>query len=113
MMGSVDDPVKVLAAADALVLPSRTEGVPAVAIEAGLVGIPTAGSDVGGIGSVVVDDVTGRLVPPSDVGALAAALDDVLEHRDRLGAAAQRCLRHFDLERVADEWASLIAGIAG
>jgi glycosyltransferase involved in cell wall biosynthesis len=107
--GATDDPASTLAAADVVVLPSRTEGLPAVAIEAGLVGLPVVATDVGGTSEIVVDGVTGVLVPPGDPEALAAGLDRALAAGERLGAAArERCLARFELGVVVDQWERLL-----
>ncbi len=82
VIGAVADPASLLAAADALVVPSRSEGIPAVAIEAGLAGLPVVATDVGGIAEVVVDGETGRVVSERRRRrALAAALGEVLDGR--------------------------------
>ena len=75
-----------------LVLPSRSEGMGRVVIEAGCRGRGVVGSRVGGIPDVVADGETGVLVPPDDAGALAEALARVLSDRalaERLGAQAR------------------------
>ena len=75
-----------------LVLPSRSEGMGRVVIEAGCRGRAVVGSRVGGIPDVVADGETGLLVPPEDSGALAEALERVLADRalaERLGADAR------------------------
>ena len=82
-----------------LVLPSRSEGMGRVVIEAGLRGRGLVGSHVGGIPDVAVDGETALLVEPNDADALAAALtrvitDDDLARRlgERAHAAAQKWL---------------------
>jgi len=75
-----------------LVLPSRSEGLGRVVIEAFCRGRGVVGSDVGGIPDLVTDGQTGLLVPPADAGALADALERALTDRalaERLGAAAR------------------------
>jgi glycosyltransferase involved in cell wall biosynthesis len=62
------------------VLPSTSEGLGRVVVEAMAVGIPVIGSDVGGIPEMVKDGVTGFLVPPGDEIMLAGRLGWVLEH---------------------------------
>jgi glycosyltransferase involved in cell wall biosynthesis len=59
-------------------LASTWEGMPTVIIEAMASGVPVVGTDVNGTADLVVDGVTGRLVPPGDPGALANALESVL-----------------------------------
>jgi glycosyltransferase involved in cell wall biosynthesis len=101
--------VPVLAAADALVLPSRTEGIPAVVIEAGLAGLPVVASAVGGIPEVVVDGETGALVTPGDEVGLAEAITRALAHAGTLGPAGrERCRRRFELTPVAAAWGALL-----
>lgn len=111
-LGAVDDVAPVLAAADALVLPSATEGMPAAIIEAGLRAVPAIASDVGSVGLVIEDGVTGVLVPPDDHDALVAGVEHALAARDRLGMAArQRCAEFFSMEVVAPKWASLLSQV--
>jgi glycosyltransferase involved in cell wall biosynthesis len=63
-------------------------------------------SDIGELGEAVVDGETGRLVPPGDVGALAAALEEVVSDpalAERMGARGRkRVLDEFGWERVAE-----------
>ncbi len=78
--------------ATALVLPSRSEGMGRVVIEAFCRGRPVLGSRVGGIPDLVEDGVNGLLVDPSDTNGLAEALVRLLSDRalaERLGAAAR------------------------
>ena len=75
-----------------LVLPSRSEGMGRVVIEAGLRGRPLVGSRVGGIPDVALDGETAILVEPGDAAALAEALTRVLADHDltaQLGEAAR------------------------
>jgi glycogen(starch) synthase len=76
-----------LAAASAVVLPSRYEPFGIVALEAAAAGAPLVASTAGGLGEVVLDGVTGVSFAPADVTGLAAAVAAVL---DDPGAAARR-----------------------
>jgi len=64
-------------AANVLVLPSRSEGVPTVLLEAMACGLPFAASDVGSIRDLLPFGAS-AVVPEGDVGALTAAITDVL-----------------------------------
>jgi glycosyltransferase involved in cell wall biosynthesis len=84
--------------ATALVLPSRSEGLPRIGVEAFCRGRAIVGARAGGIPDLVVDEENGLLVPSDDAGSLADALVRLLSDRplaERLGAAARR---------TADEW---------
>jgi glycosyltransferase involved in cell wall biosynthesis len=63
---------------DLLVLPSFTEGMPNVVLEAFAAGVPVVATAVGGTPEVVEDGHSGYLVPPGDPVALARRLCDVL-----------------------------------
>ena len=63
-----------LAGADVVVLPSRREGLPVVALEALALERPLVATRVGGTPTVVVDGETGWLVPAEDEPSLAAAI---------------------------------------
>lgn len=76
---------------DAFVLPSLSEGLPGVVLEAMATSLPVVATDVGGTKEAVRDRVDGRIVPPRDSDALAAALleiisDDSLRRRMAAGA---------------------------
>jgi glycosyltransferase involved in cell wall biosynthesis len=91
--------------ADLLVVPSSSEGLPAVIMEAMASGLPVVASEVDGIPELVRDSETGFLVPPRDAERLADAitrlLDDPVMAR-RMGDAGRRLVaRRHDAERNA------------
>jgi glycogen synthase len=94
-----------LAAADAVVLPSRYEPFGIVALEAAAAGAPLVASTAGGLGEVVVDGRTGVSFPPGDVPAIADAVHTVLADpaaaRTRARAARGRLAVDFDWNRIA------------
>jgi glycogen(starch) synthase len=94
-----------------VVMPSRTEGLPQVAIQAAQMGRPVVGSRIAGLAEVVVDGETGVLVVDPTGSSLADAIGFLIEHQDearRLGAAAQRRARSlFDWEPYLDAHDSL------
>lgn len=88
LLGPLDQPAlrRELSEASVVALPSRQEVAPMAIVEAMAAGVPVVASAVGGIPFIVDDDVSGRLVPPGDVVAWAAALGDVLSRPDRMEA---------------------------
>lgn len=96
-------------AMDVLAFPSTNtaEAFGLVAIEAMACGIPVVASNLPGVRSVVADQVTGILVPPSNPVALADALKRVLEQASlRTGmsrAARERVLARYDWGKHVDE----------
>src|SRR5262249_6012690 len=103
------DPGPVFHAADVVVLTSRTEGLPAVLVEAGLCGVPVVATDVGFVRDVVVDGHTGVVVPFGDRAAIDTGIRRALEEGDRMGPAARaRCEAHFSLATVGDVWNRLL-----
>jgi glycosyltransferase involved in cell wall biosynthesis len=111
--GSLADPRPAFAAADVVVLASRGgDSMPAVLIEAGLMGLPVVATPIEGIVDIVDPAVTGELVPVGSVEDLAAALRGILEDPARaadLGAAArERCVERFSIDVVAEQWERVI-----
>jgi glycosyltransferase involved in cell wall biosynthesis len=96
---------------DVFVLPSLSEGLPLVMLEAMAMAKPVAASRLAGIPEVIRDGVDGLLVPPGDAGALGDALAKLAGDptwRQQLGAAArERVHENFTLERVAREIAQV------
>jgi len=81
------------------------DGIPNVLVEAAASGVPIVSTPVSGITELVVDGETGCLVPPRDSGALAAAIERLLDSPDlRAGLSARaraRVEERFDLRRNA------------
>jgi glycosyltransferase involved in cell wall biosynthesis len=111
--GQSDAPARMLAAADALVLPSDSEGLPGVLIEAGLTGLPAVVTDVGWASEIVRDGESGFIVPRDRADLLADRLAIAIEHRDRLGRAARaHCLEEFEMDVVVTAWERLLGDTA-
>jgi D-inositol-3-phosphate glycosyltransferase len=106
-------------AADAVLVPSRTESFGLVALEASACGTPVVATDVGGLRTAVRHGVTGLLVPGNDPGAFADALSvAVADARgmNAMGRAGARYARRYDWRRAAadlllvyEEQSSLVA----
>lgn len=105
------------AALDICVVPSDAEPCGRVLFEAMAMAKPVIGTNTGGTPEVVVDGETGRLIPPRDAAALAAAVECLsgdAELRHRMGAAGRRRVEtHFAIEaharRTEKAYARLLA----
>jgi glycosyltransferase involved in cell wall biosynthesis len=103
--------------ADVFVLPTRGEAFGMVYQEAAAAGLPAIGSRLNAIPEIVEDGVTGVLVPPGDVAALADAMRRLARSADlrrTLGAAARaRIERAGAPERYARALGEIIHSLAG
>ncbi|MEE8427874.1 MAG: glycosyltransferase [Gammaproteobacteria bacterium] len=82
-------------AIDLLVLPSRSEGMPNVILEACAIGKPILATNVGDVSEVIEHGINGWLYSPESVESLIDALIDVLEQKERwseIGAVASRSI---------------------
>jgi glycosyltransferase involved in cell wall biosynthesis len=110
--GERQDMPAVYAAADLVVLPSLAEALPTALIESAAAARPVVATAVGGAVEIVEDGVTGLLVEPGNVAALAAAVRTLLADRDlaaRLGrrareVAASRFTLDLQIERTVAVW---------
>ena len=110
VLGWRSDIESLLAASDALVVTSDNEGTPLSVIQAGLAGVPTVGTRVGGMESVVDSGQTGLLVDP-DARAVADGLVTLLERqpdRSAMGAEARRQMNaKFSTQAMIESHADL------
>lgn len=101
-----DEVPRLMNDATIVVMPSRREGMPIVAVQAALMARPIVATAVGGLPEVVVHDVTGRIVPGEDPGAVAEAVHALLENPDLATAMGMRGRERA--ETVLD-WKSTVA----
>jgi glycosyltransferase involved in cell wall biosynthesis len=109
-MGRREDARAFLSAADVVVNPSDVEGLPLVLLEAMALGRPVVATDVGGVGSIVKNGVTGLLVPPGDAGLLAQAIQHALTSplANEWAEAASRLIgEKHSLEGMVDSYEKL------
>jgi glycosyltransferase involved in cell wall biosynthesis len=111
VLGERSDVPDLVAASDAVGLSSIAECLPLSVLEAMALARPVVGTDVGGMGEVVVHGETGLLVPPDDPGALSAAIIRLARNPElamEMGLAARRRYeREYTIDRMIDAYAEL------
>tara|TARA_B100001123_G_scaffold219596_1_gene247804 strand:+ start:3210 stop:4382 length:1173 start_codon:yes stop_codon:yes gene_type:complete len=110
-LGIRDDLPDIFSACDSLLMPSRNEGLPRVAIEAMAAGKPVIATDVGGTSEVVNHGETGILVDPGDIEKMGLLLSKLIGNvalQNRLGRAGQkRVIQHYSIENYVSRLDSL------
>ncbi len=114
-MGVLSNPAPAIAAADAIVLPSRREGLPVVVLEAFALARPVIATRVGGTPDVVRDGDTGWLVPPEDPAGLARALlaaaADPAARAERGARGEALVAERYGIGALVDRVAELLGGL--
>ena len=106
--GERGDVAAILRGLDIFVLPSQAEGISNTVLEAMATGLPVVATHVGGNPELVVEGVTGRLVPREDPEALAGALLDYLDQPQRIAdhgrAGLARARDCFSLDGMVERY---------
>lgn len=102
---------------DALVLPSLSEGIANVVLEAMLLGLPVISSNCGGMSEVIINNETGWLVPVANPVALSQAIlefsNTSQERKQRIIQKAFKLVSNeFDTEKVVLEYIKLYESIS-
>jgi glycosyltransferase involved in cell wall biosynthesis len=116
LLGWRRDVPDLLAAIDVFVLTSRWEGLPLVFPQAMAAGRPVVATNVNGAPEAVREGVTGHLVPPGDVDALAARVVALLRdpaRRAAMGEAGRVAARGFDIDRMVRRYEALYERLVG
>ncbi|HYE37942.1 TIGR03088 family PEP-CTERM/XrtA system glycosyltransferase [Methylocaldum sp.] len=108
MPGERSDIADILRGLDIFVLPSQAEGISNTILEAMATGLPLVATDVGGNPELVVDGVTGILVPKENPEAMATALATYLDDREMVlahgRAGLKRAKESFSLDGMVDRY---------
>src|SRR5262249_55846673 len=71
---ALEDIFNLINTATAVLMPSRLEGLPSVALQAGIMARPVVATSAGGLSDIVVHRQTGLLIPPEDPVGLSQAI---------------------------------------
>lgn len=117
--GSTDEPLAVWETSAIAALPSRTEGLPLMLMEAQAAGVPVVAMDCSaGVRQLTGADSShpwGVIVPAGDVRKFASSLRSLMidpQERNRMGLKAREAMNTYRLEKVLDEWEELFARCA-
>lgn len=108
LLGSVADPQRFLAAIDVLLLPSATEGIPGVLVEAALVGVSTVATDVGGVRHTMEAMNAGLCVAPDDFAGFVSAVRTVSSEPNSCLPDRAVAIERYAIEQVADVWENVL-----
>lgn len=113
LLGLIDDQLRMAefyAMCDLFVLPSRTDMMALVQIEAMLCGVPVVATDIPGARVVVGETGFGLLAPPEDPAGLAETVIAALGQRDRLRPTRAAVRKVFDPSISLDRYEALLSG---
>jgi len=100
---------------DLLVLTSDREGLPNVILEALAAGVPAVATNVGGVGELLADGVTGYVVPPRDLSTLVNRVIGMLDDKGFRAECGRRgreyVQSHFSISAMVDRTVALYNSI--
>lgn len=111
-----EDIVNLINTATVVLMPSRLEGLPSVALQAGIMARPVVATPIGGLSEIVLHQQTGLLIPPEDQVGLAEAIVFLLEHPEaavQMGQAIRdRVKDMFSWQQCVDAYDTLFRQLA-
>jgi glycosyltransferase involved in cell wall biosynthesis len=113
-MGPRGDVLDLLPQLDLLVSSSLWEGFPTVLLEAMAMGVPVVATDVSGSRELILNGVTGFLVPPKSPPCLAKAILETLNHPDKarkMAEAARQHARTYTIQKAIQDCARIYLGL--
>jgi len=102
LLGYRNDANGLLKSFDLFVMPSHLEGMGTVVLDAFAASIPVVAASAGGLAEIVMDGVTGHLVPPRDPRAIAQVMIDALTNKAETSRMAENALKSLHENYTAD-----------
>jgi glycosyltransferase involved in cell wall biosynthesis len=110
------DPIEVdshLRESDILVMPSQSEGLPVIGIQALAFGLALVATRAGGLAELVEDKVNGRSCAPGDESCFVESIRWCLEDRQRLlhlKRSSRTKAARYDLDQIAEKYEAVLLG---
>ena len=92
-------------------MPSLSEGLPVVGVDALVKGLAIVASRIGGFLDLVTPNENGYLIEVKDEAAFSSALRDLLSNRERLvnfRRASLEKAKNFDIEKIVDQYEAIM-----
>ncbi len=113
--GFCNDMQAAYSAIDVVVLPSRSEGLPGVLIEALAHGKPVVATEIAGVSDIITDPVHGRMVPVDHVPELAKAICEILlsnfNSEEQAKARREHVENNFSMTKYTQRFDEIIASL--
>ncbi len=112
----VEEVAEWLDRSDVLIMPSTSEGLPVVGVQALSQGLAIVATQAGGLAEIVQDGVNGRSCAVGDLECLESGLRWCLEDSDRLielKRASLKLAHRYDIRRIAAEYEALLMEVVG
>lgn len=110
-MGTIENPEDYMRASDIFILPSHSEGLPNVLLEAGASGLALIATDIGGSREIVIDNENGILVPVGDDYKIEQAIIKLIKDKNVQTKfkkkSREHITEHFSVDSVNQEYSEL------
>ena len=113
-VGYKERPIEIMLTSQFGVLPSHSEGLPNVILEAQSIGLPMIATRVGGVPEIIQDRLNGLLVEPNSPAELSAAITWMSQHpneRQRMSQVASSSLKRFDPGMITTQYIDLYTNL--
>lgn len=105
------DVLREFSQSDILFMPSLSEGLPVVGVDALVKGLAIVASNIGGFLDLVGTEENGYLIEIQDEAGFSSALRDLLSNRERLAqfrCASLEKAKNFDIEKITDQYEEIM-----
>jgi len=109
-----DEVMEYFGKSDILFMPSLSEGLPVVGVQALAKGLAIVASRIGGFVDLVDEDQNGYLIEPRDIAGFKLRLQETLTNSARLLSLRQASLekaKAFDISRIAEQYEKIFTEV--